>query len=303
VTAVARTVADEADPRRMAALVHAFPADHLHVVDLPWRLTSPALETPANTRLWEDERGNLIGWAIWNQPFAVFDYALAPTAGAAGLEDHILAWAVKRGRAVGRQRGERLPYWVEVRADDAARRARLAAHGFTERDWSAAPMACDLTRPRPAPAAPAGFTIRPLAGVGEVAAYVDLHRLVFGGPAMTVAWRERTLRHADYHPALDLVAVDAGGRLVGFCVGWLLRHDPANGGRAEGQIEPLGVHPDARRRGLGRALLLEGLRRFQEHGAAMARVETDAHRSPARRLYASVGFRAVGAILKYAQDF
>ena len=42
----------------LAALAQAFPADHLHVTDLPYRFSSWALDDPANVALWEDEAGS-----------------------------------------------------------------------------------------------------------------------------------------------------------------------------------------------------------------------------------------------------
>lgn len=60
-----------------------------------------------------------------------------------------------------------------------------------------------------------------------------------------------------YQPELDIVAVASDGSLAGFCVGWL------NSERHTGLIEPLGVHPRFHHLGIGRALLLEALRRFR----------------------------------------
>lgn len=95
-----------------------------------------------------------------------------------------------------------------------------------------------------------------------------------------------------YRPELDLVAVTPDGRLAGFLVGWL---DEA---RQLAQIEPMGVHPDFRGMGLARALLFEGLRRFQSHGATEAAVETESGRSPALHAYQSAGFAPAHTIIR-----
>ena len=47
----------------MAALAQAFPAENLHVVDLPYRLSSWALDDPDNVGLWLNEHGELRAWA------------------------------------------------------------------------------------------------------------------------------------------------------------------------------------------------------------------------------------------------
>ena len=60
-----------------------------------------------------------------------------------------------------------------------------------------------------------------------------------------------------------------------------------------GEFEPVGTHPDYRRRGLGAAVCRYGLRRLQEEGARSAIVygggRDEDKRS--RALYESIGFR------------
>jgi mycothiol synthase len=112
-----------------------------------------------------------------------------------------------------------------------------------------------------------------------------------------VEWRARTLHMPLYIPELDIVAVAPDGRLAAFCVGWALPD------QTEAQVEPPGVHPDFQHLGLGRAVLLEGLRRMQMIGARHAHVETYSVNDPARGLYESVGFRVAHAPLTYSKTF
>ena len=160
-----------------------------------------------------------------------------------------------------------------------------------------------MRRPAELPAecsAPAGFTIRPLAGEGEVAAYVELQREVFGTENMTAEWRSRTLRCPEYIPDLDLVAEAPGGRLAAFCIGWLDRRHPEG---PAGQIEPMGVREEMRHLGLGRAILSETLKRLVQHGAGQIYVETDNYRDAALELYEAVGFRVIRDVLVYRKDY
>ena len=50
--------------------------------------------------------------------------------------------------------------------------------------------------------------------------------------------------------------------------------------------------------GLGRALLLESLRRFKAHDADSVLVETENDRNIARNAYESVGFRLIHTIFR-----
>ena len=56
-----------------------------------------------------------------------------------------------------------------------------------------------------------------------------------------------------------------------------------------GIFEPVCTHPDHRRKGLARTLMLEGLQRLKTLGAVDVHVETG-DMIPANRLYDSIGF-------------
>jgi ribosomal-protein-alanine acetyltransferase len=70
----------------------------------------------------------------------------------------------------------------------------------------------------------------------------------------------------------------------------------------EWEIENLAVAGQARRRGIGRALVAELLRRAVEYGAANVMLEVRESNRPARALYESAGFRAIGARINYYHD-
>jgi ribosomal-protein-alanine N-acetyltransferase len=57
-----------------------------------------------------------------------------------------------------------------------------------------------------------------------------------------------------------------------------------------GYVQRLAVHPDARRRGIGAALLVDGLRWARRRGARDAVVNTDRTNGAARALYEMYGF-------------
>lgn len=67
-----------------------------------------------------------------------------------------------------------------------------------------------------------------------------------------------------------------------------------------GEVEELSVRKESRRLGLGRALLLDGLRCFREHGSETARLCTGTA-NPFRSydLYESVGFRRQNEHVRY----
>jgi mycothiol synthase len=295
----------DADKGEMAALARAFPAENMHMTDLPYRLSSWALDDPDNIGLWVDEGGQLVAWAVMQTPFWTIDYAYRPDADKR-LHQEILVWADQRAQMM-RSTTYGLPAWyVNVFADQSGRRHDLEKAGFAsqaevgEDSWSKVWMQRDAQTPVPTYPLPAGFVLRPLAGEGEVEAYVELHRAVFETKNMTVEWRMRTLIHPDYIPELDMVVATPDGRLAAFCIGWLNQHP---GEEPSGQIEPLGCHADFRKYALGRVALCETLRRLEACGAKSIFVETDSYRNTSFRLYESVGFQVIRNVLVYRKDY
>ncbi len=82
--------------------------------------------------------------------------------------------------------------------------------------------------------------------------------------------------------------------LWGYIVFWLVAD--------EMHLLNLAVHPEKRRRGVGRFLLQEALRRSRTLGAKAAWLEVRPSNIPALALYASFGFREVGRRPGYYQD-
>jgi ribosomal protein S18 acetylase RimI-like enzyme len=284
----------------MLALARASRANNLHVADWPYRLASWAFDQPENAAQWVDDAGELLAWAALQTPFWAIDYVMRPDAESSALHRSILAWADERARAVAGTRFGRPAWYIGVLAHQAGRRRDLEAAGFAdqagvgESAWSKVLMARDTATHRTV-ALPSGFAIRPLDGEREVEAYVALHRAVFESDNMTVAWRARILRQAAYRPENDLVLQASDGSLAGFCVGWL------NG--TFGQIEPMGIRADVRGRGLGKALLIECVRRLSQGGASRVFVETDNNRDAAFALYQSAGFRVEHEVPVYRKDY
>ncbi|MEW5868380.1 MAG: GNAT family N-acetyltransferase [Chloroflexota bacterium] len=297
-----RSYSGEADKLHMAALARQHAQEHLHVVDLPYRLSSWALNDPQNAVLWYDQDQQLAAWAVLQTPFWTVDYACRPSA-EAELHPQILRWADQRAREIANTAFGVPAWFVVVFADQAGRIADLEQAGFAcqadvgEDSWSKVLLRRPAQEPVKVYQPPAGYTVRPLAGVGEVPGYVALHQAVFESKNMRSEWRAHTLQHPAYQPDLDLVVQAPDGRLAAFCIGWL---DETSGA---GQVEPLGCHADFRRYALGRVALSHVLQRLQARGAREIFVETDNYRNTAFRLYESFGFAVIQDVLVYRKDY
>lgn len=103
--------------------------------------------------------------------------------------------------------------------------------------------------------------------------------------------RERSL----YRPDLDLCIRTDAGEVASYCLCWL---DQLNG---VGLFEPVRTEDAWQRRGLSRALLTEGIRRFMSNGAGPIKVSRMRNIHAARGLYTSVGFQDAFGKLRFVQ--
>ena len=291
-----RIFSDNEDLNAMRSLARSYPETHLHVTDLPWRLTSWALEKRENIGLWNDDSGQLAGWAVMQTPFWTIDYALRADC-EADLQPIILDWVDERAKSTISTKFGHPAWFIMVFANQQACIKQLEFAGWAsqeevgENSWSKVWM--KHTLPIPPAALPEGYAIQPLSG--RVEECVELQQVIFESKNMTVPWRRRTLDHPAYLADCDLVVLSPEGRLAAFCAGWM-------DGKF-GQIEPMGVHADFRHLGLGRAILSDCLRRLYTHGAVNIHVETDSYRNSALELYQWAGFQVEQHVLVFRKNF
>ena len=296
-----RLIAPRAGDRylaRIEALVNAFPSRHIHVVDLMYRLTTPAVQSADGVALWEGESGDLAGYAAWQPAFHMLDYGFSPDAGAARMAAAILDWADEW--FVARTRAVRSPQtcWIKVPAVNVEWIDAIEARQFARCAWSIIHLERVLNEPVPIPSLPDGFSIR-CACDDDAPEYAALHRMVFPVSAMTAGWRQGIVRADAYKSDLDLVVVAPDGTLAAFCQGWVATVE----GERVGEIEPLGTHPEYRSRRLGSAVLQEVVRRMEQQQVNRVFAEPWDDNAAAIRRYTSLGFREAFRTPTYGKAF
>jgi mycothiol synthase len=95
----------------------------------------------------------------------------------------------------------------------------------------------------------------------------------------------------------DVVLACDGNEVIGYC--WTKKIYETGVNEGKGQIFMLGVDPDYRGRGVGKAVLLAGLLYLKEEGFQVAELTVDSENQAACFLYSSVGFEVVDSTLWY----
>jgi GNAT superfamily N-acetyltransferase len=309
-----RPWASQGDTRLIQALAsdhlrRDWPAADIHPGDLDWWQVQTVGGGPGmdwRVRLWFDAPTGrpipadapLLAFG-WVTPPGDLDFLIGPEDPVLvqSLLREMVAWAAERRASFGVGSDLELVRAWAVTDDRGAVECLVRLGLVREAEEPQVHFTGDLAvaDPWPAPSLPAGLVIRPLDPSRDVPARVACARAVFTGSTMTVE-RYRTVFDAPtYRPELDLQVVAEDGRIVGFALGWL------DAGSGVVELEPVGVHPDWHRRGLGREICRATLRAARALGASRALVATGGLNGPAMALYADLGLSVTCEIWPFAR--
>ncbi|MBE2198267.1 MAG: GNAT family N-acetyltransferase [Anaerolinea sp.] len=299
-----RPYADAADLRAMIDLTTQRPSTHItafpSMIDLQEMLGTAVYRD--HTHLWHEQRGQLAGFAILDvdedAANLIFDVAAAAQ-GQVGTG--MLDWATAVLQPAAQASPIPMTLDISARDDDAWRSAWLLAHGFTQQAGGSVIMTRSLDGDIPLAQLPAGFAVRPLAGAGEVDAWIALHRAAWGTENMTTTYRLSMMGTPDYDPALDLVAVAANGELAAYCMCAIIYAENELSGRQVGYTDPIATHPRWQRQGLARALMLHGLRLLREHGMTVAQLSTSLENVAMQATAVAVGFQVTSRAFTFSR--
>jgi ribosomal-protein-alanine N-acetyltransferase len=107
-------------------------------------------------------------------------------------------------------------------------------------------------------------------------------------------WSEASFRAEIANPHGRMLVALEGGQVVGFGGVWMVVD--------EAHITNLAVHPERRRRGIGRDLVVALLREAQSMGMRCATLEVRAGNVAAITLYEALGFRSIATRKRYYPD-
>ncbi len=275
---------------------------YIHIGDLNWWLYYPPLEGDFwdHIHLWDDpeQSGRLLGWAMISPDWVGLDVYVQPELRGSLLASAMYGWGEEEAIRVAQEKDKKTIYVLWICHDDA-----LLVQHFSQRGYRLGRGYLHLTRALDGEFPPArlvdGLNVRGCKGLSEVVARAWAQHGAFGSSAPFERYLERFnmfMRSPVYQPELDIVVVTPNGQIGAFCIVWV---DPVN---KVGLFEPVGTHPDYEHKGLGKAVMLEGLRVLQELGMQNAIVSTSEDNLVAVKLYEGVGFQLVNHLGTYEKD-
>jgi GNAT superfamily N-acetyltransferase len=133
---------------------------------------------------------------------------------------------------------------------------------------------------------PDGYSIKHADVAVEFDKYHEVIGSVFShcGKYMTEKMAKIYSEASFYHDGMDLVVVAPDGNFAAFTT---IRIDPVSGIT---EFEPVGTHPDHRKLGLAKSIILEGLKRLEKHTPSFVCIPEAADNEGATKLYDSLGF-------------
>jgi ribosomal protein S18 acetylase RimI-like enzyme len=246
-----------------------------HAGDVAWGLRQhEGREHEWKIRVWEDG-GKILAWS-WLK-------------GATGQLEHDVH--ADRPDLLDEVLGEPEARTAFAFEDDDELRRALVRHGFTRPGEAMHYLVQDLPGPPPAPL-PNGFRCRTVAD-GDLAERVAIHRDVWAPSRVTESSYANVRATWPYRATLDCVVEAPDGRFAAYALLW------PEDETGVGELEPVGVREEFRRRGLGAAVCADALRRWHEEGGRQAIVYCASDAACA--LYRSIGFRAHASLVGYSR--
>jgi mycothiol synthase len=235
----------------------------------------------SDIRLWETEGGELVGAVMHEGERGEVSLQSHPLY--REVEAEMIEWAERKLWSQVSSTQRYLNVWAYD--NDATRQSMLYEHRYQPvRTYFSHKYQRSLDGELPEVLLPEGYTLRNMREDDNLCERCYVLGRAFGGANPLCEEVYQSLQSAPgYRRDLDLVITDPTGAFAAFALVW---HDRVNG---TGTFEPVGVDPDHQRKGLGRAVMFEGMRRLQALGAKIAYVTTDTAEG-ANGLYQSVGF-------------
>jgi ribosomal protein S18 acetylase RimI-like enzyme len=257
----------------------------MHLGDMYWTTRASERDPTADAWVWEragsQAAGSLAAFGWLDAPFHD-DVAIDPVDGPP--LDEALAFLEHQARAC-----DRASIGLVVIDGDVAREEALRARGYVRGGDGNTRMWRQVEATPTVSAMPDGYQLLHVETDTDFEQRAFVECDAFGGAGFSgEAWRAFVDRLPNYRTDLDLLAIAADGGGVSAATFWYDDETRC------GEIEAVGTAKAHLRRGVGKGVITEGLRRLHALGATTAVVQTTIGDEPAIALYQSCGFEIAG---------
>jgi len=236
-------------------------------------------EWESQIQIWENEDNELIGFVTPEGSQGDFFIQVNPNY--KSLEDEMISWIESNIPEMIKKYGSnKIRIWSFE--NDENRTNILESKGFKKLDWSGQLRWREINSSIPDIPLCDGYSIKTVDTDENLLKRCNLSGQAFEYKPYPIDVYKNMQRAPLYRRDLDLISTDNKGNYAAFCTVWF---DPEI---RIGLFEPVGTHPDHRKKGLSKALICEGLKRLKELGAERALVGS--YDEPAHMLYNSCGF-------------
>jgi ribosomal protein S18 acetylase RimI-like enzyme len=261
-----------------------------------WRirllLTSRVWDKEKDAQIWENEAGEIIGFAmLWRRqptsPYIAFNSFVLPKFSPNELFSRILQWGDDRVNEIAKRREGQFTVYVTGLSQSHFSANLLGQYGYTilspNPEEHNVYFVKRLQNEIRAPLLPSGYEIRKLRDIEDSEAYQTLY-----GFAKVNPLHQKELIESDEYS--HFVIVNSGGEFVAYCECSICRSEWERTNQRIGWIDYVETQPEQQKKGLGRAALSAGLLQLQQWGTETAMLITMSTNIPAITLYNKTGF-------------
>lgn len=264
-----------------------------------WRirllLTSRVWNQERDTQIWENESGQIIGFAmLWSrQPassYIVLDSFIHPKFATSELHSAILNWGDLRASEIAKEQETSLTVYATGFSQYGFYDNILKQVGYTflppNPDEHNVYYSKSLQNGISLPAIPTGYEIRKLQGADDLEAYQAL----YGFSKVNPIHQKELMESKEY---CHLAMVNPEGEFVAYCECSVCYSEWERSNQRIGWIDYIETKPEHQQKGFGWAILMAGLLHLKEIGADHAMLVTVNTNTPAVTLYNKTGFESV----------
>ncbi len=271
---------------------------YVHTGDLSWWMFYSEHDDShwrKHISLW-DHDGHICGWSLIDPDWSSFDVYLLPEMRGSKEEIYILDWTIHKITEIIRSVNGNKIRTMWVSEHDQYLIDLLRKRDFIQEQRFMWYLEHPLNTYIPELRLPPNYTVRSIREESEILRHAAASHNAFGSTRNYEEYckrYQRFMRSPIYNPNFDLVTETPDGQFASFCIIW---PDPVN---HIGLFEPVGTQTQFQRKGLGKAVVTEGLRLLKTCGMRQAMVCAEHDNPDTLQLYKSVGFKKRHKLLTY----